>query len=129
VRAERQASLSRLLGEFFSLHLRCLLGPVLGDHAATLAVPVPSSSAPRPSWAVSIRSSPHRTSLATEPGLLLAPVMARGTEPLGHLRASRRGFRLVAPVAGRRVLVVDDTYTSGARSQSAAAALASGGAE
>ncbi len=130
VRADRQASLSRLLGEFFSLHLRCLLGPVLGDHAVTLAVPVPSSSAPRPSW-----GGEHPligligTSLATEPGLLLAPVMARGTEPLGHLRASRRGFRLVAPVAGRRVLVVDDTYTSGARSQSAAAALASGGAE
>ncbi len=129
-RHERQASLSRLLGEFFSFHLRCLVGQVLDDDAATLAVPVPPSSEPRPSW-----GGEHplvgllRAAVATEPGLCLAPVIVKGTEPVGHFRASRRGFRLAGPVAGRRVLAVDDTYTSGARSQSAAAVLASAGAD
>jgi predicted amidophosphoribosyltransferase len=129
-RDERQASLSRLLGEFLELHLPCLLGPILNDDAATLAVPVPSSSAQRPSW-----GGEHpligliAAALVAEPGLALAPVIAKGAEPLGHLHASRRGFRLVGPVAGRRVLVLDDTYTSGARSQSAAVALARGGAD
>ena len=123
VREERRAQLSRLLGEFLSLHLRCLVAPVLGQHGDSLVVPVPSSSPPRPSWGgehplIGLVAS----AIATEPGLALAPVLARGTEPLGHLRASRRGFRLVAPVADQRVLVVDDTYTSGARSQSAAVA-------
>ena len=128
-REERRAQLSRLLGEFLSLHLRCLAAPALGQHADSLVVPVPSSSPPRPSW-----GGEHpligvvAVAIATEPGLALAPMLVRGTEPLGHLRASRRGFRLVAPVADRRVLVVDDTYTSGARSQSAALALAEGGA-
>ena len=129
-RDERQASLSRLLGEFLDLHLRCLVGPILEDDAATLAVPVPSSSAQRASW-----GGEHpligliAAALVAEPGLSLAPVIAKGAEPLGHLHASRRGFRLVGPVAGRRVLVLDDTYTSGARSQSAAVALARGGAD
>lgn len=129
VREERRAQLSRLLGEFLSLHLRCLVAPVFGQHADSLVVPVPSSSSPRPSWGgehplIGLVAS----AIATGPGLTLAPVLARGAEPLGHLRASRRGFRLVAPVADQRVLVVDDTYTSGARSQSAAVALADGGA-
>ncbi len=128
-RDERQASLSRLLSEFLDLHLRCLVGPILDDDA-TLAVPVPSSSTQRPSW-----GGEHpligliAAALVAEPGLSLAPVLAKGAEPLGHLHASRRGFRLVDPVAGRRVLVLDDTYTSGARSQSAAVALARGGAD
>jgi hypothetical protein len=130
VRCQRQAWLCRLLGEFLSLHLPCLIGPVLDDRHAALAVPVPSTSAPRPSW-----GGEHpligiiRTALATEPRLQLAPVLAKGTEPVGHLRASSGGFRLVGPVAGQQVLVLDDTYTSGARAQSAAVALASGGAD
>ena len=56
------------------------------------------------------------------------PLLTRGTEPTGHLQAARRGFALgpgVDPkaVAGLRVLLVDDCVVTGARAQSAAAAL------
>jgi adenine/guanine phosphoribosyltransferase-like PRPP-binding protein len=55
-------------------------------------------------------------------------LLVRGPEPTGHLRASRRGFELVPAVdrewlRGKRILVFDDSITTGARSQSAAAAL------
>jgi predicted amidophosphoribosyltransferase len=129
-RRERQASLARLVGGFFDLHLGCLVGEVLEGDLATLAVPVPSSSEQRPSW-----GGQHplvgllRSAVAAQPDLCVAPVIVKGTETLGHLRASARGFRPVVSVAGRRVLVLDDTYTSGARSQSAAAALSGAGAD
>ena len=95
-----------------------------------LAVPVPSSSRPRASW-----GGEHplvglvAAALASEPRLRVAPLLVRGPGPLGHLRANPSGFRLVGPVSGRSVLVFDDTYTSGARSQSAAAALRAEGAD
>ena len=128
VREERRAQLSRLLGEFLSLHLRCLVAPVLGQHGDSLVVPVPSSSPPRPSWGgehplIGLVAS----AIATEPGLALAPVLARGTEPLGHLPPAGEDSAWSLPWP-TRVLVVDDTYTSGARSQSATVALADGGA-
>ncbi len=54
------------------------------------------------------------------------PLLVRGPGRLDHLVASVRGFA-PGPAAtewrGARVLVVDDTYTTGARAQSAAAAL------
>lgn len=55
-------------------------------------------------------------------------LLVRGPGPLDHLQPSRSGFvihPLVEPTGlGRyRVLVVDDTYTTGSRAQSAAAAL------
>jgi hypothetical protein len=47
--------------------------------------------------------------------------------PVGHMRPDPEAFHLCAAprgaVAGARVLLLDDTYVSGARSQSAAAAL------
>ncbi len=55
-------------------------------------------------------------------------VLGRGPEPTDHLRAARRGYELgpgvdPAGLRGRRILVFDDSITTGARSQSAAAAL------
>ncbi len=55
-------------------------------------------------------------------------LLVRGPEPTGHLCAARRGFELAPGVdrevlAGRRLLVFDDSIATGARSQSAAAAL------
>jgi predicted amidophosphoribosyltransferase len=56
-------------------------------------------------------------------------LLVRGSEPTDHLVASRRGFA-VAPdgepgdrARGLRALVVDDSFTTGARAQSAVAAL------
>jgi hypothetical protein len=57
-----------------------------------------------------------------------ATLLIRGPEVTGHLVAARRGFELADGVdrdglRGRTVLVVDDTVITGARAQSAAAAL------
>ncbi len=60
-------------------------------------------------------------------------LLGRGTGPLDHLVADRSGFALAAGVerawlARQRVLVVDDSTVTGARAQSAAAALRLAGA-
>jgi hypothetical protein len=64
------------------------------------------------------------------PGLgdRLRPLLVRGPETTGHLSASRRGFALRSGtdldlIRSSPVLVVDDTMTTGARAQSAAATL------
>jgi hypothetical protein len=60
-------------------------------------------------------------------------LLVRGPVPMDHLQPARRGF-VVDPVvdvsspARLRVLVVDDSYTTGARAQSAATALRLAGA-
>lgn len=56
------------------------------------------------------------------------PLLVRGPETTGHLSASRRGFALrpgtdLDLLRSTPVLVVDDTVTTGARAQSAVAAL------
>jgi len=52
--------------------------------------------------------------------------------PVAHMRPDPAAFSVAAPeraaLAGARVLLLDDTYVSGARAQSAAAALARAGA-
>ena len=56
-------------------------------------------------------------------------VLRRTAEPIGHMRP-RLGAFVAGPasVEDARVLLLDDTYVSGSRSQSAAAALRSAGA-
>ncbi|MGH9096786.1 MAG: hypothetical protein ACRDWB_05120, partial [Acidimicrobiales bacterium] len=63
------------------------------------------------------------------------PLLARGPGPTDHLVASRSGFvvspglALEAGVRGHRALVVDDSLTTGARAQSAVAALRAAGVQ
>ena len=52
----------------------------------------------------------------------------RGTGTMAHNHASDTGFVVLPDVRGARVLVVDDTFTTGARAQSAASALQLAGA-
>lgn len=54
--------------------------------------------------------------------------LRRGPAPIGHLRASPDAFEVPGPVAGSRVLVVEDTWVTGARARSAADALRRAGA-
>ena len=88
---------------------------------------VPSSH--RPSGA------PFDAVVSAVPALdgLHRPVLVRGPVPTGHLEADRRGFALDPEVdrewlRRQTVLVVDDSVVTGARAQSAAAALRLGGA-
>ena len=66
------------------------------------------------------------------PDLLQRTARPGGPPPVAHMRPDPAAFSLPpseeATVAGARVLLLDDTYVSGARSQSAAAALTRGGA-
>lgn len=54
--------------------------------------------------------------------------LGRGTATAGHLRPAAGAFVPVGRVAGRRVVLVEDTWVTGARARSAGAALAAGGA-
>jgi predicted amidophosphoribosyltransferase len=55
-------------------------------------------------------------------------VLQRGPGELEHNQAADDGYVTTTSVKGDRILVVDDTFTSGARSQSAASALTAAGA-
>lgn len=56
-------------------------------------------------------------------------LLVRGPGPLGHRALSDDAFLPLDDVSGRRLLVLDDVYTTGARSQSAASALTLADAE
>jgi predicted amidophosphoribosyltransferase len=66
----------------------------------------------------------RRTIFRDEVVQLLTPT----GEEVGHNQPNRAAFAASAQAAGRRVLLVDDTFTTGARVQSAASALSSAGA-
>jgi hypothetical protein len=58
--------------------------------------------------------------------------LRRGDATVGHMRPDARAFTIVSAarpeLVSRRCLLIDDTYVSGARAQSAAAALRRAGA-
>jgi len=59
----------------------------------------------------------------------LETLLRRGTGEIGHRRANHQAFEPVGRVQGRRVLLLDDVLTTGARCQSAARALTTAGAD
>lgn len=121
VAARRQAALlTVLLADFAGAH-RSGMPPVGAD----AAVVVPSGPRGRP--------APHPlVAVATTAGLgpVAAWLAARSAPsgPVTHRRACRDAFVASPDVAGRRVLLLDDVYTTGAHLQSAAAALVDAGA-
>jgi hypothetical protein len=118
----------RMLGDFLEAHAPCVAARAGGTIDVALAVP----STARPRGApLSMLDGMER---AVEPsGALWCPdALGRAGAPLGHMRPDAAAFA-VDPTAGRllegaRVMLLDDTYVSGARAQSASAALRLAGA-
>ena len=135
VRAEASSRLADALGGCFSS-----LAHSEQVHADVVAT-VPSTGAGRPSWRgvhpllAVVRRALDLAAHDSDDLPDLLPLLERGPGALGHLRAAPDGFCVAAAgeVASRgalvRALVVDDLYTSGARAQSAAAALRDAGLE
>lgn len=65
-----------------------------------------------------LKNWPYRLTRCLEPGDAV----------VGHGHSDDRAFTVSAPVAGQRILLIDDTFTTGARVQSAASALQLAGA-
>lgn len=101
-------------------------GPSMAPEGWDAVVAVPSTAG---------RAGPHPLEEALGRVSWLAPQVARsavtyvGSGPLRHRQADEDGFRVDPGVAGGRVLVVDDTWASGARAQSTASALTAAGAK
>ena len=111
-----------LVDEFFAAHADCLAR----DAPVDLVLVVPSTARPSgaPLAAVAGLGDVVRRRLGAR---LAADLLCRGPGSLRHMRPRRDGFVVPAArrsaVQGRHVLVLDDTYVSGARAQSASAAL------
>jgi hypothetical protein len=119
-RRRGRTALQLLLAAFLRRHEGCIAALIGGR--ADLYVPVPPSQRPGPPPLEELTRACELSQAAWAPGLL-----CRGRGALGHLRASARGFG-VDPgrrrmIEGRRVVLVDDTLTTGARAQSTAVAL------
>jgi hypothetical protein len=119
-----------LLGSFLGTHARCLAAAAGG--ALELALPVPSTARPGGAPLDGVEGL-ARIVRASFPGVRWSPeVLARSRAPVGHMRPDGSAFEVPAAARGavgyRRTVLLDDTYVSGARAQSAAAALRGAGA-
>jgi phosphoribosylpyrophosphate synthetase len=120
----------RLFADFFVIHRRCLAEATAPG--VDLVLPVPSSARPGNTPLEAVEGL-GALCVSSSPGARWAPrVLRRADGDIGHMRPNAQAFAVpdswLAAVKGSRVVLVDDTYVSGARSQSAAAALRRAGA-
>ena len=116
-----------LAEDFVSAHARCLEAAAGGP--GDVALPVPSSARPTGSPLCGVDG----LATACAPlGDWMPQLLARAGARVGHMRPAPRAFEVPVAwepaVAGRRAVLLDDTYVSGARAQSAAVALRRAGA-
>jgi hypothetical protein len=110
-------------------HGPCLVAALGG--AVDLVLPVPSSARPNGAPLQHIAGlGPSATRAFGPPARWRPDLLRRSHAPVGHMRPHRAAFAVADPaaLAGARVLLLDDTYVSGSRAQSAAAALRRAGA-
>jgi orotate phosphoribosyltransferase len=84
-----------------------------------------------PSSGVRAGKHPLEVALSLVPALAkeYRPLLKKGTATIGHNHADDDGYTVTSKVNDVRVLLIDDTFTSGARVQSAASALQLAGAD
>lgn len=114
---------------FLHGHAGCI--DALAGGRPHFVLPVPSTLRPGGSPIARVPGLAADTESAL-PGVRWTGLLCRTSEPVGHMQPSARAFAvpptLRCRVAGRSLILLDDTYVSGARSQSAAAALRRAGA-
>jgi hypothetical protein len=119
----------RLLDRFLAAHADCLAA---GGGAFDVVLPVPSTARPSGAPLAAVGNLGRAVEERLRGACWLPGVLERAHVPIGHMRPDATAFAVPAPasvfVEGRRALLLDDTYVSGARSQSAAAALRIAGA-
>ncbi|MFI5907997.1 hypothetical protein [Dactylosporangium sp. NPDC051541] len=121
VRLQLGTVLAATIGRFVNNHWSCISGLVGGE--PTLVTTVPSTSG-RPGLHPLVEAV-RRVGILRP--LYRDPLMLGGV-PIQRLRATDQGFVSRDDLAGEDVLLVEDTFTSGARTQSAASALRRAGA-
>jgi phosphoribosylpyrophosphate synthetase len=112
-----------ILARFTAKHLTCVAALLGGQPDVVTSVPS-TRVQPRPG------GHPLETAITRVSALakLHAPLLRRGPAPVDHNNADDDAFIAPRPLSGERVLVIDDTLTTGARLQSAASALHLSGA-
>ena len=110
--------------EFFNAHGPCVR-TVLGG-GVDFVLPVPSSSRPGAAPLELVKGLPELVPQALgDQARWMPSLLRRSGAPVGHMRPHAEAFSPASGPAVRRskVVLLDDIYVSGARSQSAAAAL------
>lgn len=129
-RARFSAIVRSLFADFLNAHAACIAATAGG--APQIVLPVPSSLRPGGSPLVRVDGLASRVEVALPEARWSPQLVVRTGEPVGHMHPSIRAFavapRLRSVVAGRRVVLLDDTYVSGSRAQSTAASLRRAGA-
>lgn len=121
VRDQLGTVLAATVARFVAQHWACIVGMTGGQ--PTLVTTVPSTGG---------RQGQHPLARAVCRSTLLHPLyrdlLTLGEVQLSRLRASDGGFTSKYQLGGHRVLLIEDTFTSGTRTQSAASALHLAGA-
>lgn len=105
-----------ILGYFLQLHAPCIEQAAGGPWDTITSVP---SSTDREGEHPLVRA----IKLLPDVRDAYEPLLERGSVQITHTIASDEGFRPLRSLSGERILLVDDTFTSGARAQSAASVL------
>lgn len=122
VRRQLQQNLSAVLAQFLHDHERCLAAAArVPDFDLVVALPSTRGRTDHPLVSMlGTRVGRTRPRLAT-------PLAATDTQPDERVVTPER-FRCATDLTGRRVLLIDDTWTTGARIQSASICLKQAGA-
>jgi predicted amidophosphoribosyltransferase len=119
-----------LFARFLRTHAACVTAAAEGPIDAVL--PVPSSFRPSGSPLCTVDGLATAACAPFTGAHWVPDLLTRGAARAGHMRPARGAFAVSpsgrAAVRDRRVLLLDDTYVSGARAQSAAAVLRRAGA-
>lgn len=116
VRSQLGTVLAATLARFGAAHWDCIVGMMRGDPTIVTTVPSSGRRTGEHPLTRAVRRSARLRALYDE-------VLTKGPGTIGHRRAADDGFIAVRPLKGERVLLIEDTFTTGGRTQSAASAL------